>query len=77
MLIAGDTLTLREYLFINDLNLSQFAEIVGCNRVYLSKIFHGKTRPGRILAKSIEKHTGGKVKAVDLLYGDEKNEHSQ
>ncbi len=58
---------LREYLFRNNLQLTEFARIVNYSRQHVSGVMHGTIRPGRKLAEAIEKATNGEVKAEDLL----------
>jgi transcriptional regulator with XRE-family HTH domain len=60
---------LREYLFRNNLHLSDFAKIVNYSRQHVSGVMHGTIKPGKKLAEAIEKATNGEVKAEELLKG--------
>lgn len=60
---------LREYLFRNNLHLSEFARLVNYSRQHVSGVMHGVIKPGRKLAQAIETATNGEVKAADLMKG--------
>jgi hypothetical protein len=62
---------LREYLFRNELHVSDFAKTVNYSRQHLSGVIHGTIKPGRKLAEAIEKATNGEVKAEELLKSKE------
>lgn len=70
MLLAGDNMNLKEYLFLNRITVNDFAEKINCNRSYFSRLLNGHVKPGKRLAKDIEKETNGEVKAEDLLKGE-------
>ncbi|NGX62194.1 MAG: hypothetical protein K940chlam9_01688 [Chlamydiae bacterium] len=58
---------LREYLFRNKLNVSDFSKQINYSRQHVSGVIHGKIKAGRKLAEIIEKATNGKVKIKDLM----------
>ena len=58
---------LREYLFRKKLSVTKFSEMIDSNRAYLSLVIHGRTKPGKRLAKDIERATNGEVTAEELL----------
>jgi DNA-binding transcriptional regulator YdaS (Cro superfamily) len=57
---------LREYLFRNNIKVSEFAQMINYSRQHVSGVIHGTYKPGRKLAEAIEKATNGEVKARDL-----------
>lgn len=57
---------LREFLFRKRMTVTEFSKQLDCNRSYLSDIMHGSKKPGKRLAKEIERLTDGQVKAEDL-----------
>ncbi len=58
---------LREYLFRQRLKISDFAKKLGYGRTYINEIVNGTKKPGKHLARQIERETEGQVKAEDLL----------
>lgn len=60
---------LREYLYREDMTVTKLAEIVDCNKSYLSCVKKKRKKPGKKLAKYIERATEGKVTADYLLNG--------
>ncbi len=54
---------LAVYVLEHARSLTSFAAELGCSVQHLSNILHGHTKPGRELAFSIERHTGGAVAA--------------
>lgn len=58
---------LKIYLLINRMSITEFSEILNYSRNQVSGVINGKIKPGRKLAKLIEKATEGAVKAKDLL----------
>jgi len=54
-------MNLREYLFRNDMKISQFARKIGYNPTYLNGVVNGLTEPGHRLAKTISDATDGIV----------------
>lgn len=75
MLIAGDTMNLKEYLFINRLTVNEFSKSLGYSRNHISGIISGRLKACRRLAMSIEKETNGVVKAEELFTSDESENH--
>lgn len=57
---------LREYLFRNRITCKAFSELVNYQRTYISKVIHGKIKPGRKLIQAIMKATNGQVSASDF-----------
>lgn len=70
VLLAGDNMNLKEYLFLNRISVNDFAQKIKCNRSYFSRVINGHIKPGRRLAEDIEEATNGAVKAKDLLKGE-------
>lgn len=52
---------LREYLFRNDMKVSQFARSIGYNATYINGVVNGLVEPGHRLAKTISDATQGIV----------------
>lgn len=70
MPLLGDTMKLREYLFVKKMTIQEFSENIDYSRVHISGIVNEKLKPSRKLAKRIEKETKGEVKAEELLKGE-------
>lgn len=62
---------LREYLFRNRMTVTEFGKKIDCSRSYLSTIINGAQKPGKRLAKEIERATNGEVTTKDLLGQEE------
>jgi len=58
---------LREYLFRKRLKVTEFSKNLGASRIHISEIVNGRRVPSRLLAKAIEKETGGEVTVKELL----------
>lgn len=71
MLLAGENMNLKEYLFLKRMTVTEFSEMMGYNRNHISGIVNGRIIPSRGLAKSIERITNGEVTAEELLKGKE------
>lgn len=67
MLLAGENMNLKEYLFLNRMTVTQFSEMMGYHRNHISGIISGRVTPSRGLAKSIERITNGEVTSQELL----------
>lgn len=67
MLLAGECMKLREYLFFNRISVTEFSKKVGCSRNHISGIINGRYVPGKFLASAIEHSTNGEVTAEELL----------
>lgn len=67
MLIASDSITLKEYLYLNKKTVKEFGDYLGYSRAHMSLVVNEAIRPSRPLALSIERATNGQVKAEDLL----------
>lgn len=63
----GFMMKLREYLFYNSISVKAFSQIIGCTRVHLSEVIHGRRKAGKRLAKDIERATEGKVTTKEIL----------
>ena len=70
MLLAGENMNLKEYLFLHRISVGDFAQKIKCNRSYFSRLINGHVRPGRRLAEDIEQATNGQVTAEELLKGE-------
>jgi DNA-binding transcriptional regulator YdaS (Cro superfamily) len=57
---------LKEYLFHNDISVTDFANRLGATRNYISLISLGKFHPSEFLAREIERQTNGEVTVKDL-----------
>jgi transcriptional regulator with XRE-family HTH domain len=55
------SMDLREYLFRNDIKVTQFAKKIGYNNAYLGNIMHGLYEPSPRLAQAISDATDGIV----------------
>jgi transcriptional regulator with XRE-family HTH domain len=53
---------LRAYLANIGMSMKQFADMLECDRTYMSLIANGRRLAGRRLAKDIEEATGGVIK---------------
>lgn len=58
---------LREYLKLNNLTISAFADQIEYSRPHLSRVLTGKLKLGKKLARDIEKATNGQVKAHEIV----------
>lgn len=58
---------LIDYMHIRGFTVTKMAEILECDRTYLSKILHGHAIPSRRLAYYIQAMTEGQVTAQSLL----------
>ncbi len=67
MLLAGENMNLKEYLFLKRMTVTEFSEMMGYHRNHISGIISGRVIPSRGLAKSIERITNGEVTAKELL----------
>lgn len=64
----GDrVMMLREYLFKNNLKISEFALIIDYSRNHLNQVVIQNKKPGKKMAKAIEKATEGKVTVKELM----------
>lgn len=59
-------MNLREYLFRENIKLSQFADSLEYSRGHISGLLNGTRYASKRMVKVIEKATGGKVKEKDL-----------
>jgi len=58
---------LRDYLHKNRIKIIDFARQLEYGRTYINEIVNGTKRPGKRLAKEIERQTGGEVTVRELL----------
>lgn len=63
---------LRQYLKLQKMTATTFAEIINYSRVSVTKMMTGKRRPGRKMIEIIVKKTKGQVTKEDLLEPYEK-----
>jgi len=69
--------SLREFLFYQEKSITEFAKELEVSRNYLSQIALGHLKPSKRLARDIEQATDGKVKAEELLKGNEEKENGK
>lgn len=69
MLVRGENMDLKDYLYIKRMTINQFAELIGYSRNHISGIINGRLKPTKKLAQYIEKMTEGEVTVEDLLKG--------
>lgn len=58
---------LREHLYQKRMTITEFADKIHASRAYISHIINGNKKPGRRLAKDIERGTDGLVTAESLM----------
>ncbi len=58
---------LKIWLYKNNIFAKDFAQVIGYDRCYLSQVMTGKFRPSYVLAKMIERETGGEVTFNELM----------
>jgi len=58
---------LRTFLFLNKIQLKEFAKQIDYTSNQISEVMHGRRPAGKRLARAIEKATNGQVKAEDLI----------
>jgi len=61
---------LKEWLKSQQMSITSFAEIVGIDYTYVSRLKNGERRPSPDVALRIEQATKGMVTRMDLLYPD-------
>lgn len=67
MLIRGENMDLKDYLYIKRMTINEFSELIGYSRNHISGIINGRLKPTKKLALYIEKMTEGEVKANELM----------
>lgn len=67
MLVSNGSMKLKDYLYLNKKTVKEFGEYLGYSRAHMSLVVNEVVRPSRPMAISIERVTGGQVKAEDLL----------
>lgn len=60
-------MTLRQYLFETRVKQREFADRIGVSESLVSRLKSGSRKPTALVARLIEKHTQGKVRAAVLL----------
>ena len=60
-------MTLREYLYTNDITIDEFAKMIFFNRDYVSRVMRGMYRPSQRFGLQVEMVTKGQVKYEDLF----------
>ena len=70
MLLAGENMDLKDYLYLKRMTINEFSEWIGYSRTHISGIINGRLKPTKKLAQYIEKMTEGEVKAGDLMKGE-------
>lgn len=70
MLLAGETMDLKDYLYLKRMTINHFSDLIGYSRNHISGVINGRIKPTKKLAQYIEKMTEGEVKAEELLKGD-------
>jgi plasmid maintenance system antidote protein VapI len=71
MLIAGENMNLKDYLYLKRMTINEFSEFIGYSRNHMSGIINGRLKPTKKFAQYIEKMTNGEVKTEDLLKGQD------
>jgi DNA-binding transcriptional regulator YdaS (Cro superfamily) len=67
---------LKTYLELKDIQIKEFAEIIGVDASTISKYIHWHRKPNLDIGRRIEKATKGKVTIDDLLgYWEAKKHH--
>ena len=59
-------MSIKEYLYRNNMTASDLARKIGVTPAYFLIIKNGHLKPGRYLAKQIEQVTGGQVTEKEL-----------
>ncbi len=67
---------LREYLFRKRITIAEFSRNINYTPEYVGSIIHKKMKPGKKLAKAIEKATNGEVTVEELMSLKEINDES-
>jgi transcriptional regulator with XRE-family HTH domain len=70
MLLAGEDMNLKDYIFLNRMSVNEFAKKIKCSCSYFSLLLNGHIKPRKRLAQDIEEATEGKVKAEELMKGE-------
>lgn len=74
MLIAGDNITIKDYLYLKQMTVEDFSKLIGYTRHHVSGVINGRFKPTKKFALYIEKVTDGMVKAKDLIEQYEKTD---
>ena len=61
---------LKDWLYHNEITISQFARDMDVGRNWISDIIHRRKRPSKRLARDIENATNGEVRAISLRGDD-------
>jgi len=65
---------LKDYLHFKEIDITEFAKMVGSSRPHMNLIVREKRRPSIKLAQKIQKITNGEVTAMELLRINDKDE---
>jgi hypothetical protein len=60
-------MTLREYLYTNNITIDEFAKMIFFHRDYVSRVMRGMYRPSKRFGFAVEMVTKGKVQYEDLF----------
>ena len=63
----GEIMTLREYLFKNNISIRQFAKLLGYTDTQIGEVSRGRRKPSEWLAELIEKTTNTKVTKKEMF----------
>ena len=58
---------LKLYLVEKGISFTDFCKELGCCRSHITGIANGKIKPSRLLAKEIERQTGGVITAEQIM----------
>jgi DNA-binding transcriptional regulator YdaS (Cro superfamily) len=59
-------MNLKSYIKSNDIQVTEFADLIGVKRNIVHRYLNGSSIPSRETARKIEEVTGGQVKAREL-----------
>ncbi len=67
MLLRSDNMNIKDYLYIKNMSITEFSDLIGYSRNHISGVINGRMKPTKKMAKYIEKMTDGEVKAEELM----------
>lgn len=67
MLLTGENMDLKDYLYIKRMTINQFSELIGYSRNHISGIINRRLKPTKKLAQYIEKMTNSEVSVDELM----------
>ena len=65
---------LRDWMEKNGMNAADLARKAGIDKAYVSRVLSGQGC-GKRVARAIERATDGAVKASEIAFGDDEDEH--